>query len=62
MIGLVIVGEVNVKFDARYVEPTEPAVAGIAFSTLETLKLSTIIVSPADAALFKTIVVPLEAV
>ena len=62
MIGLVSVGVVKVKLEARYVDPTDPAVAGIAFNTLDTRKDSTVTKSPDDAALASTTVVPFVAV
>jgi hypothetical protein len=60
--GLVSVGEVNDRLDAKYVEPTDPAVAGIAFSTEDTKKLSTVTKSPEFAPFARTTVVPFVAV
>lgn len=60
--GLVSVGEVSDRLDAKYVEPTDPAVAGIAFSTEDTKKLSTVTRSLRAAPVAKTTVVPFVAV
>ena len=62
MVGEVKVGVVKDKLDARYVDPTDPAVAGIAFNTLDTKKDSTVTKSPEFAALARTTVVPFVAV
>ena len=66
-VGLLKVGEVKVgvvsdRFAAKYVDPTDPAVAGMAFNTLDTKKLSTVTRSPELAALVSTTVVPFVAV
>ena len=61
-VGEVKVGVVSDKLDAKYVDPTDPAVAGMAFSTDDTKKLSTVTRSPDVAALAKTTVVPFVAV
>jgi hypothetical protein len=60
--GEVNVGVVSDKLDAKYVELIDPAVAGMAFNTLETYKLMVVTVSPAVQPLFKTTVVPVVAV
>ena len=60
--GEVKVGVVSDRLDAKYVEPTDPAVAGIAFSTEDTKKLSTVTRSPDAAADVRTTVVPFVAV
>jgi hypothetical protein len=62
MVGLVKVGVVNVKLEAKYVELTAPAVAGIAFNTELTRKLSVTTESPTVQALARTTVVPVVAV
>jgi hypothetical protein len=56
------IGVVSVKLEAKYVELIEPAVAGIAFNTELTKKLSVTTASPDVHALFKTTVVPVVAV
>jgi hypothetical protein len=61
-VGLVKVGVVSVKLEAKYVELTAPAVAGIAFNTELTKKLSVTTASPTVQALFRTTVVPVVAV
>jgi hypothetical protein len=60
-VGVVKVGVVNVKLEAKYVELTAPAVAGMAFSTELTKKLSVTTASPTVQALFNTTVVPVVA-
>ena len=62
IVGLVRVGVVNDRLDAKYVEPTDPAVAGMAFSTEDTKKLSTVTRSFNAAAEVSTTVVPFVAV
>jgi hypothetical protein len=62
MIGLVKVGVVSVKLEAKYVELIEAAVAGIAFNTELTRKLSVTTASPTVQALARTTVVPVVAV
>ena len=61
-VGVVRVGVVSDRLDAKYVEPTDPAVAGMAFSTDDTKKLSTVTKSLALAADVRTTVVPFDAV
>jgi hypothetical protein len=57
-----MVGVVIVRLEAKYVELIEPAVAGIAFNTELTKKLSVTTASPDVHALAKTTVVPVVAV
>ena len=62
IVGLVSVGVVSDRLDAKYVEPTDPAVAGMAFRTEDTKKLSTVTRSLSAAPVAKTTVVPFVAV
>ena len=57
-----MVGVVIVRLEAKYVELIEAAVAGIAFNTELTRKLSVTTESPDVHALTKTTVVPVVAV
>ena len=57
-----MVGVVIVRLEAKYVELIEAAVAGIAFNTELTRKLSVTTASPDVQALFRTTVVPVVAV